>query len=1410
MGTKAVLALRLVPVLFEGKIYQGAEDGSLTCIDNIAPGVVSISVVGQSFNSPSCIDVRFAQVRKEPRCDDDEVSISGDDDDDVTVENFREEFSDVDESSLCSGQYTDALVASGWQTVTKGFRPSAVSLNTAAEGYNVENSFDAFRTVDACDDDNDASIDGDDHVHTRVPTVHKPTRAKRQENPVKQRKGPAGATQPKGPAGTTQSRANQPTFQPTFPNFSESAATPVSFLPKRLNIGPKTVKRLHLRGHRDAESIFQFLKDALTKSEKEKFIEELKVLKQFCVDVVKKCVDCQKHRSSTHKQTQLTRKKPFNFRIWIDIVHLEGNVHAVGVIEDSISEIAIQPIADMTSATVIHAIESRWTSIRGIPKFIVSDGARNLMSQDYVDYFSKQGVCIEQTPSYSSDSHGKIERVFRTLRWGLDRLVKPENPRSLKDWETVCFDIENSMRNVVTQGGFSPSQRATGRGSSNTVYISDSTPATLNENFDDASEVTRLLKLREEASEAFTQMRTSRALRKILSERIRPVNRDFKLGEVVYFSRPVTGAASTMKRAWKGPAVVASIVNSVSGGSVKYIVNYGGNSVSVGSSDIRGINDVHGLGDVEAVLDPPVPKENVVDRSDLKLREPLDESEEQPLRILRKVEENVGVDVEEKVGVEVGEVKEKVGVDVVAPPPISLSEIESAIANIKNAMPKRGRPKGSKNKGLTKAQVRAQVRALTKSESVSKWAKEAHGRYSNGKDGVEIPKVESINLLRNKIENGMDLGVQSRTNACLVVALNDDDDDFDDEASVDDDISDDDESSNTRNWAVRDVFTNYDEDDVSTCASDDENDAVDNFCFKAYDGDRELKWKDVPEKERDLALEKAVADYSESCVGPGLTARQVRAKHPGATLMRGHMVKTPKHEGEGAATRLIGRARWTPHGYMEETEYDEFGGVKGVDSPTPTQASLRMLMLRGLRRGDRMFKFDIKSAFFSSEKRQDDRIPLFMQLPPEDPRCIPGTTTYRELSRDIPGTRRGPRSFYETLVKVLIKNGFAVSSSDPCIFSLRNKTGDLEAELAIHVDDGLGFCSNAKAETKVRKILEQSFALTWTSLARGEKTIFLGYEISENDDGLRLSQDAFCKAKLKEVDTCKKSHNTLITEEQRSKMRKLIGCLRWVHRIDMTIGYVLSRSSSWVASPHCRVQHLNDLNKIVRRCLRDLPFMLIPRLDADLPLHEVGVCDAGEPPEDEIFRGRWQSSFVVLVGERYDHTVAYVPGQDPLLQKRMCPIIWHFGLTRRVSSSSFDGETLTAVECADACLAVQAHLEESLTGDVETLLDRRRRDLKTVASPRTGMKTVTLDIDTDCNDLVTGVVNLVPLKGWSKRRKTDIFDFKELIDLKYLRRIRKIKGPTNPVDACSKRVTWNSVTMKRLVELNRFGRYTSD
>ena len=109
-----------------------------------------------------------------------------------------------------------------------------------------------------------------------------------------------------------------------------------------------------------------------------------------------------------------------------------------------------------------------------------------------------------------------------------------------------------------------------------------------------------------------------------------------------------------------------------------------------------------------------------------------------------------------------------------------------------------------------------------------------------------------------------------------------------------------------------------------------------------------------------------------------------------------------------------------------------------------------------------MFKFDIKSAFFSSEKRQDDRNPLFMQLPPEDPRSIPGTTTYRELSRDIPGTRRGPRSFYETLVKVLIKNGFAVSSSDPCIFSLRSKTGEIEAEVAIHVDDGLGFCSDAK------------------------------------------------------------------------------------------------------------------------------------------------------------------------------------------------------------------------------------------------------------------------------------------------------------------------------------------------------------
>ena len=240
--------------------------------------------------------------------------------------------------------------------------------------------------------------------------------------------------------------------------------------------------------------------------------------------------------------------------------------------------------------------------------------------------------------------------------------------------------------------------------------------------------------------------------------------------------------------------------------------------------------------------------------------------------------------------------------------------------------------------------------------------------------------------------------------------------------------------------------------------------------------------------------------------------------------------------------------------------------------------------------------------------------------------------------------------------------------------------------------------------------------------------------------------------------------------------------------------------------------HLNRLNKLVRILKRTPPVLMLPRLNKDLPLHAISIGDAGEPQDDAIFRGKWHGSYCVGISNRVAEESPYNPLEHPKNQRPFCPIIWHSGLTRRVANASFDGEALISVEASDAGLAVQAHLEEVECGVRQTLLDRRMTGagyLERRRPTNDAMDIVTLDLDCDANDVVTAARSIVPLRGFSKRRKGDMYDLRELLELRYLRRINKIKGKTNPLDAGTKRLAWECPTMTRLLHLQH-GRYTAD
>ena len=86
---------------------------------------------------------------------------------------------------------------------------------------------------------------------------------------------------------------------------------------------------------------------------------------------------------------------------------------------------------------------------------------------------------------------------------------------------------------------------------------------------------------------------------------------------------------------------------------------------------------------------------------------------------------------------------------------------------------------------------------------------------------------------------------------------------------------------------------------------------------------------------------------------------------------------------------------------------------------------------------------------------------------------------------------------------------------------------------------------------------------------------------------------------------------------------------------------------------------------------------------------------------------------------------------------------------------------------------------------------------------------VPIEGHTDSNDLVTASRSLVYAKGMQKRRKGDVADIQQLQELGRLRELVKIKGISNPMDAGTKTMTFESQTMHRLRSLQH-GWYTPE
>ena len=219
--------------------------------------------------------------------------------------------------------------------------------------------------------------------------------------------------------------------------------------------------------------------------------------------------------------------------------------------------------------------------------------------------------------------------------------------------------------------------------------------------------------------------------------------------------------------------------------------------------------------------------------------------------------------------------------------------------------------------------------------------------------------------------------------------------------------------------------------------------------------------------------------------------------------------------------------------------------------------------------------------------------------------------------------------------------------------------------------------------------------------------------------------------------------------------------------------------------------------------------VFLPKLDPG-PLKITLVTDSGEPPDDPTFRGRWQGC--VLVGVQNDHENAqnewWSKGDHHSDADLFGLLYWRMGLTRRASNSSYDGESNTFIEGMDVSLAIQELVDEFEHGVKPTLWQRHTMHDNHELN-ETDPETVQIEGHTDARDLVDATDSAVYPHGFTKRRKTDIFDVQDLQAMGKAKRLQKIFGLTNPADAGTKKQSWESAPFHRLRSMCQ-GFYSAD
>jgi hypothetical protein len=304
-------------------------------------------------------------------------------------------------------------------------------------------------------------------------------------------------------------------------------------------------------------------------------------------------------------------------------------------------------------------------------------------------------------------------------------------------------------------------------------------------------------------------------------------------------------------------------------------------------------------------------------------------------------------------------------------------------------------------------------------------------------------------------------------------------------------------------------------------------------------------------------------------------------------------------------------------------------------------------------------------------------------------------------------------------------------------------------------------------------------------------------------EGTYMDQVPYIHKHVKEIDLTKINFKdftepgsirvgTALYDAFRSLLGKLIWILKTRSEFEFDVSILASRVHRLSISD---LQYANDLSREILSTVDRALFLPAIVLQEGDKLELLAVCDASLAGRDDE-----SSQGARAIGLTSSQSDLFAPC-DVSSRK-----------VRRRSSSSFDAEMLTLVDCADMLCVIRLLYEELAFGTRPSLMHRILMEVEGVAVDRPKVRCV---IDCDARDCIERVYSIKDSITISKRRRIDVTDCQDLLVHLDIEEFRHVAGSTNPLDCGTKKYGRFGISMakapyQRFLQLLYQGIYIPD